>query len=204
MTEREAQVREKLAQHYGQLEDTIAWYVRLALVKRGIPHELARKNEKTVEELKNTVRTRAIKAIFAGYDPDSAANPATFASTVARFAATDAVDKFVKERMRCGVSLDQKAGSDDDKTIADSFAEDETAGFYRGATKIRVETDLHMLAENLCREDWTIFRMRYFDNAKNKTIARALGWSREKLSWYLRGYELRLSRLFSFKSRQKV
>ena len=204
MKDREAKVREKLAQHYGQFEDTIAWCVRSALLRRGISHELARKNEKTVEELKNEVRIRAIKVIFAAYDPESAANPSTFVCTAAKFTAITVVDKFVKARIRSGVSLDQKTGGGDGETLADSIAEDEAAGFYRGAVKIRVDTELHLLKETLCHADWTIFRMRYFDNAKNLAIARALGWTREKLSWHLRGYELRLARLFSLRSRQKV
>lgn len=60
---------------------------------------------------------------------------------------------------------------------------------FRGARRIRLETDLRLMRSLMSKADWTIFSLRWKFGASDAELARELGWTENKLRWHLKKYE---------------
>ena len=198
-------VEDALNENWEQVQGTVAWAVKSALVKRGRFADLQADGEETRKELEARVGEKVVKTIRLTWNPVGGASPATFASTTAKFAALKAVDALTAHQLRFGTSLDEPVKSDggddgsDSRTLADTTSDEMATSNLRGAAKIRVETDLSLIRDMLSRDDFAVFIRRYESKLSNRELAEEMGWTEDKLRWFLKGYEKRLSRLLGFK-----
>ena len=198
-------VKDALDENWEQVQGTVAWAVKSALVQRGRFADLQAAGEETRKELEDEVSQKVIRAIRLNWTSTGGASPATFASTTARFAALKAVDALAARQDRFGASLDASAksngGEDSDaQTFADLTSDEDAEGYnLLGAAKIRVETDLALLREMVSAKDWAVFIRRYEAKLSNRELAEELGWTEDKLRWFLKGYKKRLSKLLGMK-----
>lgn len=201
----EGGVNDALRGNWEELKGTVAWAVKSALVKRGRFADLQAAGEETRKELEDETMQKALKAVLLNWTPDGGASPATFVSTTARFAALKAVDALASQQSRFGASLDastaSNAGADEvAQTFADITSDEDAGGCnLRGAAKIRVETDLALIREMLSADDWAVFIRRYEAKLSNRDLAKELGWTEDKLRWFLKGYTKRVSRMLGVK-----
>lgn len=203
-------VEDAITGNWEQIRETVAWAVKSALVKRGRFAVLQADGEETRRELEDSVSEKVVRAIRLSWKPNGGASPATFASTTAKFAALKAVDALAAHQSRFGTSLDAPVNSDggddgsDDRTLADTMNDETAPGSLHGAAKIRVETDLSLIRDILSREDFAVFIRRYGAKVSNRELAAELGWTEDRLRWFLRGYQKRLSRLFGIQPPQSL
>ena len=198
-------VKDALEANWNEVQGTIAWAVKSALVKRGRFADLQTDGEETRKELEDIVRDKVVKAIHLSWDPDGGASPATFATTTAKFAALKAVDALVARQSRFGASLDEPSKADggeddsDKRTLSDITPDEVVSGGWRGTRRIHAEVDLRLIKEMLPRDDWAVFIRRYEAKLSNRDLAKELGWTEDKLRWFLKGYTKRVSRLLGVK-----
>lgn len=198
-------VKDALEAYRKEVQRTVAWAVKSALVKRGRFADLQTDGEETRKELEDGVREKVVKAICLSWNPERGASPATFCSTTAKFAGLKAVDALAGHQLRFGTSLDEPTKSDggddgsDRRTLADTMSDETATANLRGAARIRVETDLLLAREMLSRDDWAVFIRRYEAKLSNRELAEELGWTEDKLRWFLKGYEKRVGKLFGVK-----
>lgn len=198
-------VKDALDANWKEVQATIAWAVKSALVKRGRFADLQEAGEETRKELEDIVRDKVVKTVHLSWNLDGGASPATFATTTAKFAALKAVDALAARQSRFGASLDEPSKTDggedgsDKRTLSDITPDEVVPGGWRGMRHIHAEVDLRLIKEMLSRDDWAVFIRRYEAKLSNRELAEELGWTEDKLRWFLKGYEKRLSRLLGVK-----
>lgn len=200
-----AGVNDALEQDWEKIKRTVAWSVRDALIKRGRLADLQETAEETRKELEDEVLQKVLKAVYFHWSPTGGASPATFVSMTAHFAALKAVDALALRQNRFGASLDAPAkpnavSEDEAQTFADITSDaDAASGILAGEEKICAAVDLEFIRSMLSADDWAIFIRRYERRISNRQLAAELGWTEDKLRWYLKGYEKRLSKLLAVK-----
>lgn len=198
-------VKDALEANWEQVQGTIAWAVKSALVKCGRFVDLQEAGEETRKELEDIVRDKVVKAICLSWNPEGGASPATFATTTAKFAALKAVDALAARQNRLATSLDEPSKTDrgedgsDKRTLADITPDEIVPGGWRGTRRIHAEVDLRLIKEMLSRDDWAVFIRRYEAKLSNRELAEELGWTEDKLRWFLKGYERRVGKLLGVK-----
>ena len=102
---------------------------------------------------------------------------------------------------RFGASLDapvvanEDGKNDSESTFSDITGDEVVPGGLRGSARIRMETDLALIREMLTDDDWAVFIRRFEGKVSNRELAEELGWTEDRIRWFLKGYQKRLSRL---------